>query len=189
MDQVLSIAPLLLTLVLRQVMESALRRDAPSRKPPAGKASIVFWYLAYFMILVLAVSRVWSIPLMSQPWWGYAVLWSGIVLRLVSLREIGVYYHSLILIRDEHRLVDTGPYGWLRHPLHLGLHLEMVGLALLADAALGWIALGLSLIVLMQRNLQEERAMENFFGAAYHAYRCRAWDVIDLLPRLQRGRR
>jgi protein-S-isoprenylcysteine O-methyltransferase Ste14 len=67
--------------------------------------------------------------------------------------------------------------------MHLGLHLEMAGLALLADAAFGWAALALSLGALLQRNVQEERALEKFFGAAYRAYRRTAWDVIDLLPR------
>lgn len=187
-DQALSVSLLLLTLAMRQVAESAMRRDTPGQKPGEGKASIVFWYIAYLTILTLALWRAWSTPLMSQSWWGYAVIWSGMILRLASLREIGIYYDYLILIRDKHRLIETGPYRSLRHPLHLGLHVEMLGLALLAGAALGWITLGLSLIALMWRNVQEERALEDFFGDAYRDYRRHAWDVIDLLPGNERGR-
>ncbi len=181
-DQAFSVAPLLLTLVVRQVSETAVRRDVPSHKPREGKAHIVFWYIAYLTILALALGRAWSTPLMAQPWWGYAVIWSGMILRLVSLREIGVYYDYLILIQDNHRLIDTGPYRWLRHPLHFGLQLEMAGFTLLAGAALGWLALGLSLFVCVRRNVQEERALESAFGAAYRDYRHQAWDMIDLLP-------
>jgi len=101
---------------------------------------------------------------------------------LASLREIGVYYHPLILLREGHRLIDAGPYRRLRHPLHLGLHIEMLGLALLAGTVPGWIALGLSLLVLARRNMQEERELEKFFGVTYRGYRSHAWDVIDLLP-------
>lgn len=182
MDSLPSILPLLSTLAVRQVMESVLRRDAPAQSPGVAKASIVCWYLAYSAILALALSSIWAVPVMAQAWWGYVVLWSGIALRLVSLREIGVYYHVLVLIRHEHRLIDTGPYRRLRHPLHLGLHLEMAGLALLAADVLAWIALGLSMFALARRNLHEERALERFFGAAYGDYRRRTWDLVDLLP-------
>ena len=182
MDPLASMLPLLLTLAARQVSERALRRDAPSQHPGTARASIVCWYLAYSTILILAVSRIWGVPLLSQDWAGYAVLWSGIALRLVSLREIGAYYHPLVLIRGGHRLIDTGPYRHLRHPLHLGLHVEMAGLALLAAEGLAWAALALSTLVLARRNLLEERAMEDFFGTKYDAYRRRAWDLVDLLP-------
>lgn len=183
MVQVLNLAPLLLTLAVRQAAEAAMRRDQPSRKPRQGQASIVFWYIAYLSILALALERAWSTPFAAPPFWGYAVIWSGMALRLASLRAIGAYYDYLILIRDDHRLIGSGPYRCLRHPMHLGLHLEMAGLALLADAALGWIAMALSLVALLQRNVQEERALEQFFGAAYRSYRRGTWDVIDLLPR------
>jgi protein-S-isoprenylcysteine O-methyltransferase Ste14 len=179
MDPALNLAPLLLTVAAREIAETALRPRGRSRG--AGKASVAIWYLAYFAIMALAVSRAWSTPLASAPWGGYALLWSGIALRLRSLREIGAYYNSLILIKDAHRLVDTGPYRWLRHPLHLGLHVEMAGLAWLGGAAEGWLILGLSLIVLMRRNLEEERALEGFFGAAYREYRRQARDLVDLL--------
>jgi protein-S-isoprenylcysteine O-methyltransferase Ste14 len=175
MDPLASILPLLMTLAVRQVMESALRRGAPSKKSGSDKASIVCWYLVYSTILALALLRIWEMPVMAQAWWGYAVLWSGIALRLVSLREIGAYYHPLVLIRQGHRLVDTGPYCCLRHPLHLGLHLEMAGLALLAAD------------VLARRNLQEERVLEGFFGPAYGDYRRHTWDLVDLLPGARRS--
>ena len=178
----LSLAPLFVTLALRQAMETAMRRDLPTSKPRQGHASIVWWSTAYFALLALALWRVSSTSVIDQPWWGYAVLWVGLLLRVLSLRAIGRYYDYLILIRDDHRLVDSGPYRWLRHPLHLGLHVEMAGLAILADATSGWIVLGLSVLALVRRNRQEERALEAFFGAAYRAYRLRTWDVIDLLP-------
>jgi protein-S-isoprenylcysteine O-methyltransferase Ste14 len=189
MDQALNIAPLLMTLSVRQVAEAATRCDGADAKPGGAAASVAFWHVAYFTILALALWRIWPLPYVSQPWWGYAVMWGGMILRLVSLREIGAYYDPFIRIRDDHRLIDRGPYRWLRHPLHLGLHLEMAGLAFIAHTSAGWAALGLSLLVLVRRNLEEERALEQFFGAAYRDYRRQAWDVIDLLPGNRNGHR
>jgi protein-S-isoprenylcysteine O-methyltransferase Ste14 len=182
MQQILQLAPLLATLVLRQALVNALRQPVAGRPARGGRASIVGWYVAYFAIFALALCRLWSEPLASQPWGGYLVIWIGIGLRLVSLRQIGAYYDVLIVLKQGHRLVDRGPYRFLRHPLHFALHLEMAGLAILAGAAAAWMALALSLVILAGRNVQEERALEAFFGAEYRAYRRRAWDIIDLLP-------
>lgn len=182
MDAALHLAPLLLTLTLRQLLEAALRSPACRAARRAGRASILIWYAAYSAILVLAMERLSPAPLGTQPWLGYPVLWSGILLRLAALHRIGRYYDPLIQVRDDHRLIDSGPYRWLRHPLHFGLQVEMAGLAVLADHRVAWIALGVSLLALVHRNIEEERALEDFFGAAYRAYRTRAWDVIDLLP-------
>lgn len=182
MDHLLQLTPLLVTLAVRQMIQPGVRRGLPSGKPGEGQASVIGWSLAYLAILALALWNVWSTPILSQSWWGYVVLWGGMLLRLLSLREIGGYYAYLIVIRNDHRLIDTGPYRRLRHPLHLGLHIEMAGLALLAGSTLAWIALGLSLLALVRRNIREEQALESFFGAAYRDYRRQAWDLIDLVP-------
>lgn len=184
MDPAFPVAALLATLAARQAGEALLRR---SRRGPrgAGGTSLLCWHAAYFAILASALWRLIEAPAAAQAGLGYGVMVGGILLRFAALREIGVFYHPLILIRGNHRLIDTGPYRWLRHPLHLGLHLEMAGLALIADVAPAWICLALSLAVLAWRNSREERALERRF-ASYRDYRRRAWDVIDLLPR---GRR
>jgi protein-S-isoprenylcysteine O-methyltransferase Ste14 len=182
MDVAFHLSPLLLTLMLRQVLEAGLRPPAAKGTSQAGRASVVIWYLAYSVMLMLALERLWPAALGDQPWWGYLLMWSGIVLRLLALHRIGRYYDPLIRIRDDHRLIDSGPYRWLRHPLHLGLHVEMAGLAVLADHLAAWLLLGIALLVLIRRNIEEERALEKFFALAYGAYRGRAWDVIDMLP-------
>lgn len=189
MDPVINLAPLLVALAGRQAAEHLARRDVPAPTQGAGRDSIVLWYLAYLVILMLALSHAWSTPWSAQAWWGYALWWGGCGLRLAALRAIGGYYDYLIVVRENHRLVDTGPYRRLRHPLHLGLHLEMAGLAVIGESALAWVALALSLIALLRRNLQEERALEAHFGAPYRAYRRATWDVVDLLPRRRRDRR
>ena len=180
MDQAASLASLLLTVAARELAEAALRRGGPSRG--TGRESVVAWYLVYSTILAIALWRAWFEPWATAPLAGFALLWGGILLRLRSLHEMGAYYDHFILIKDDHRLIDTGPYRWLRHPLHLGLHIEMAGLAWLAGSLLGWVVLGLALVVLLRRNLEEEQALERHFGIAYRDYRRRAWDVVDWLP-------
>jgi len=183
MGEAFPLAPLFATLVLRQYSERMLRAGAgETTTHPAGAASIIFWYCSYSVLLVLACLSLWGTPPGASEWLGYVILWAGITLRQLSLHQIGAYYHVLIVIRERHRLVDTGPYRFLRHPLHLGLHLEMLGLAILAGAALGWLVLAASLLVLVRRNRCEEKSMQDFFGVAYENYRRRSWDLVDLVP-------
>lgn len=184
MADALALAVLLATILVRQAFERRLGRGSlEGAARGTGAGSVVFWYCAYSVLLALAGSRLWGASLGAHEWAGYATLWAGVALRQLSLRALGAHYHVLILVRESHRLIDTGPYRFLRHPLHLGLHLEMLGLAVLAGDAIGWLALAASVVVLLQRNRREEVLLRDFFGAAYDAYRERAWDLVDAIPR------
>ena len=181
MEPIFFVAPLVLTLLLREVGEFALRPGA-RRMRGQGQSSLYVWYVAYLTNLAFALWHCWSTPLIDQSWAGYAIVWVGMALRFAAMRELGVFYDVLIFLQTDHQLIDTGPYRWLRHPLHLGLHFEMLGLAVLADSAIPLGVFVASLSVCAWRNLEEERALEGHFGAAYRDYRTRAWDVVDILP-------
>ena len=80
---------------------------------------------------------------------------------------------SFSLTSEERRLVASGPYRFVRHPLYLaGL---VIGLVLLASA---WSAAALALFCLYAtatwlRMRAEERVLEEAFPGAYRAYRRR----------------
>ena len=51
--------------------------------------------------------------------------WIGISLGLISLplliwihHTLGKYWSSILELREEHTLVTSGPYRWVRHPLY-----------------------------------------------------------------------
>ena len=75
------------------------------------------------------------------------------------------------------RIVEAGPYRWVRNPMYLGHLIFLAGLALVLRS---WIGLGLFAFhaFWFQRRVREdERRLEALFGEPYRAYcaRVKRW--------------
>jgi protein-S-isoprenylcysteine O-methyltransferase Ste14 len=74
--------------------------------------------------------------------------------------------------REGARLIEHGPYRWIRHPMYSALLLAGLGAAWIASTALGWAALVALAAVLVLKARVEEAAMLRVH-AGYAAYRAR----------------
>lgn len=143
-------------------------------------------YAALSGMLLLALSLAWQ-PLSGAPWWNGSVWISCLALAgAVGMSAINLAYDhtGLFGLRQawestppEDRLLITGPYRYVRHPLMTCLLLMLWGhavmtptLALLAGGLSAYIVLGLWF---------EERDLLRRFGTAYEEYRRR---VPALVP-------
>jgi protein-S-isoprenylcysteine O-methyltransferase Ste14 len=64
---------------------------------------------------------------------GVALTWAGIALALWARWHLGQYWSARITIKEDHKLIRTGPYARLRHPIYSGLDLAAIGSALAID--------------------------------------------------------
>ncbi|MCP4383497.1 MAG: isoprenylcysteine carboxylmethyltransferase family protein [Hyphomicrobiales bacterium] len=118
-----------------------------------------------------------------------SLAWIGVVLMLAALallyethRQLGRNWSVTLDTRKKHTLIDTGLYGYVRHPMY-----SAFWLLALAQAALlsNWIA-GLSGIVgwgilYFLRVGREEQLMIETFGDIYRDYMKRTKRVIPLI--------
>lgn len=74
--------------------------------------------------------------------------------------------------REGGRLVEHGPYRWIRHPMYSALLLAGLGAAWIAGEVVAWAALAALAIVLRLKAGIEETAMSQAH-AGYDAYRQR----------------
>lgn len=113
---------------------------------------------------------------------GVVLLVTGIAIRWIAIITLGKYFTGLIVIKTDHRLIQTGLYKHLRHPAYTGTLLAHLGLGL---SFANWFSLGLSSIpfvfVALYRMRVEEKALEEAFGAEYVTYKKTA---KRLIPRL-----
>lgn len=118
---------------------------------------------------------------------GLLVSLAGFALRAAAARAIGALWSIHIEIREHHRIVETGPFRWVRHPIYVSLLIDVLGgvMILQSWAALLVFVLGYFPIV-MWRLQREERAMLDNLGAEYRDYISR---VPALIPKLSRKSR
>ena len=77
------------------------------------------------------------------------------------------------------RLVDDGPYRYVRNPMYLGHLIFMLGLAITFNSWLAVVIMAANAVWFHRRVLDDERHLEVQFGADYIAYKA---DVKRWIP-------
>jgi protein-S-isoprenylcysteine O-methyltransferase Ste14 len=112
-------------------------------------------------------------------WFGTAVFALALIGFYVTHRDLGRFWSVTLEIRQTHRLITTGIYRHVRHPMYAAFFLWAVAQALLLP---NWIAGPAGLvgfgILFGLRVGREELMMEATFGDAYRAYAARTWRVV-----------
>jgi protein-S-isoprenylcysteine O-methyltransferase Ste14 len=103
---------------------------------------------------------------------GVALTWIGIAIAVWARRNLGQYWSSRVTIKEDHKLICTGPYAYFRHPIYSGVDLAAVGGALAIDkwrciAGVGLIVLGYWL-----KAKKEESMLAAQFGETFKEH-CR----------------
>jgi protein-S-isoprenylcysteine O-methyltransferase Ste14 len=90
---------------------------------------------------------------------GLLILLFGGSTLLLSRRLIGRYGGTRIAIEDDHRLVTTGPYRYIRHPIYLGMLCLFAGYFIALGSLLVTLVWTMVLFwVLRERMAQEEES-------------------------------
>ena len=113
--------------------------------------------------------------------------WIGAIIGVASLAfyawaraTLGKEWSSPLQVREQHHLVTTGPYKWVRHPIYSALIGFMTGIALITANWFLFAFLAVSIVDLGLRIPREEQMMIDEFGDEYIEYMQRTG---RLLPR------
>jgi protein-S-isoprenylcysteine O-methyltransferase Ste14 len=101
------------------------------------------------------------------------ILWlAGGGLALWSERNLGRFTRPEIEVLADHRLITTGPYRWMRHPLYTAFLMLSAGVALLLLNALLIVLFFVACGIAQRRAVLEEALLgsEKGFGDAYARY-------------------
>jgi protein-S-isoprenylcysteine O-methyltransferase len=115
-------------------------------------------------------------------WTAIAVFWCGLAFRFWSVVTLGRFFRTTVVIQDEHRLITTGPYRFLRNPSYTGGMLMFLGLGLAQGNAFSVAAIvAAGLLSYIWRIRVEDAALRSRFGEAYEAYVRRTWALVPLV--------
>lgn len=167
---------------------SAFATQRIQQKEAAGKRtleSFMIWggYLALFPVFRGAA---WNRPLLPLAWMprvgtaGAVIAVGGLALVLWSRITLGKYWSRIVAVKQDHKLVQSGPYRAIRHPLYTGILTASLGTALAFGLWRTLLALVLLWTAFIWRAYREDEVMAGQFGAEFAAYRTRSG---RLLPR------
>ncbi len=99
--------------------------------------------------------------------------------------HLGRFWSNAITHKEDHRIIDTGPYGMVRHPIYTGLIIAILATGI---AVATWTAL-LGALFISFGEWQKARMEEGFLSAelGHEAYRAYSRRVPMIVPFLRRS--
>ncbi|MER9583598.1 isoprenylcysteine carboxylmethyltransferase family protein [Mesorhizobium sp. M0276] len=125
--------------------------------------------------------RLWS-PNLAEAWICVALIAVGFALCWWARLHLGRLWSGTVTAKAGHRVVDTGPYGLVRHPIYTGLLLAI--LATMAAKGTVWGVAGALLLtigIVMKAKL-EECFLRSELGSAYDDYIRRVPMLVPFAP-------
>ncbi len=131
----------------------------------------------------------WSAPeLINWIWFGLVL--AGFAFCWWARFHLGRLWSGFTTLKDGHYIVDTGPYGIVRHPIYSGIifaALMTAGLDATILSALGFLSITLGVTIVARL---EERFLHEQLGAqAYDAYAARVPMLAPFWRSGSRGRK
>ena len=106
----------------------------------------------------------------------------SVALGWAAAHHLGKQWRYKAALSQDHELIQTGPYRWLRHPIYA----SMFGMILAIFAAWTWWPMAVGSVIAFVAGTEiriraEERLLAERFGESFSAYRARTSTYIPLL--------
>jgi protein-S-isoprenylcysteine O-methyltransferase Ste14 len=144
--------------------------------------------LAGALLLLRSTRRILSEPRLWHVGYDGAYVLAGLTLAGILFAwwariHIGRLWSSAITRKQNHRIVETGPYALVRHPIYTGLIAAIFATAAAQATVTGLLGAASVAIGLWLKARVEERFLTAELGAdAYGAYRRRVPMLVPFLP-------
>lgn len=158
------------------------------RSEPALPRLLKYWLPLAIAVLLLAGSDEWY----AGSWLGQHLLPPSLLIALAgtALTALGVAFacwaryvlgrnwSSVVQVKQDHELIQRGPYAYVRHPIYSGLLLAFFGTALAIGEWRGLLSVVIVFASFWFKLRLEERWMRESFGPVYEGYMQRVKALI-----------
>jgi protein-S-isoprenylcysteine O-methyltransferase Ste14 len=155
------------------------RRGVVGFRPVAGLL-IVGILGAEHLLHLSSHSRLWNTPLALGVVADCMVL-AGLAFCVWARIAVGRNWSGGVAFKEDHELIESGPYALARHPIYTGLIVMALGSALNYGRLFGFAILAALCAGLWWRARQEERVMSWHFPDAYAEYKTRVHAIIPFV--------
>jgi protein-S-isoprenylcysteine O-methyltransferase Ste14 len=159
-------------------------RLGPKGQGDRDRLSLLFFFVCPFFGMVLWMAAVNHKWVSANPTWaqwilGVALGLTGFAIRIIAKKTLGRFYTVRVQLQQDHKVIDTGIYGLVRHPLYLGIILEWLAPPLILGSPAGFLFTTIWMVVgVLQRIPREEALLTEGLGDEYRAYMGRTKRLI-----------
>jgi len=174
-------------------LAAAAWSDRAAKRPPRRNQIVYRLLAAAGAILLFGLYRhdvrveriLWRTPT-PLSWLMLAIVCLGLLFTWWARIHLGRLWSSSVGRKAEHRVVDTGPYGIVRHPIYTGITLASIATATQRGTLAAWCGVAVMTLGWYVKARMEEGFLRDELGAeVYGAYARR---VPMLIPALRRRR-
>jgi len=161
------------------LMEGVKAKRAETRESAGERFAHVLLMGTAFYLVTFSDPRLGKLNerFMGQRRWvtdlGVALAFVGVGFAIWARRHIGRYWSARVSIVTEHKLIRTGPYGRIRHPIYTGMLVALVGTALVVGEYRALVGLGIALLGFAIKARKEETYLAARFGREFEEHRRR----------------
>jgi protein-S-isoprenylcysteine O-methyltransferase Ste14 len=171
--------------LLSEIILAVVKRDKSAKSSGLDKLSLPFlWLIICSSIIpgiyfgIKGIGRVningYWITIIS-----ISLIIIGLVIRWVAILSLRHYFTVNISIQENHRIIDTGIYKYIRHPAYTGSLISFLGLGLSFSSWLSMLIVFIPVtFAFIYRIHYEEKALTQAFGAKYLEYSIRTWRLV-----------
>jgi protein-S-isoprenylcysteine O-methyltransferase Ste14 len=174
-------------LVLTLLIEPVIIRSKGTKtaKTREDKGSGLLIYLSLFVSIIVAFQFAGA-NIMPLPDWvfivGICLMMLGIFVREWAVTTLRGFFLFTVGVRQNHKVIENGPYRLVRHPAYSGSILTMIGLGLATQSAVAVLILAVVCgIAYGYRIHVEEPALVKELGGEYVQYMSRTKRLIPFV--------
>lgn len=111
---------------------------------------------------------------------GAALLLAGLAFAVWARLHLGAYWSAMVAVKEGHRLIRTGPYQFVRHPIYSGILTAFAGTAVAVGQLRAFLGAALLIAIYYRKSRDEERLLAAEFPDEYPAYRHQVGALIPV---------
>jgi len=133
------------------------------------------WFIGGIVWMIDPSLMAWaSVPLpLWLRWCGFILIAVWGVLFVWTFQTLGKNLTDTVVTRQEHTLVTTGPYRYVRHPFYLSFLIAVIGGSIVTANWYLFLSSLLPFVFLVARTRIEEEKLVERFGDEYREYMSR----------------
>jgi protein-S-isoprenylcysteine O-methyltransferase Ste14 len=155
----------------------AYKKDFPKQKKIEGFGEILVTVSTRLWALGL-VAYLWGISWLSFQisllegvrWFGVGIFTLCLPISAWTYRTLGIHFSTKLQLLENHQLVSSGPYRFVRHPMYATLFLSVLAACLISGNLIVVATSVMLVFAIVLRIKREDAMLEERFGETYRKY-------------------